>query len=177
MHGTFEELVAPLMDELRRSARRKVRTEVHGEDLLQDALVKGYRLFHTYNQGTNFRAWMHRILRTTWIDNWRRTESRVKEVYDENMPDYDVSEISAENSLMDTIIDQRLLSAMADLPEGMRDVLISIALDDLSYAETAERLNIPIGTVMSRYNRARKKVAAALAISGDPRFVYATVDN
>lgn len=177
MQGTFEELVEPLMDELRRSARRKVRTDVHGEDLLQDALVKGYRLFHTYKQGTNFRAWMHRILRTTWIDNWRRTQSRVKELYDEQPADYAIAEISAEDSLLDTVIDKRLLTAIADLPEGMRDVLLAITLDDLSYAETAERLNIPIGTVMSRYNRARKKVAAALASSGDPRTVYATVDN
>lgn len=163
-YGTFDELIAGLYRELRRAARRKTLQAADAEDLLQAAILKGYQGFRNFQQGTNFRAWMYTILSTTAIDNARRKSSRVQEAEltaarVRNGP----SDSSAEDAFFAEDTDPLIHEALRSLPAGQRDVLWAIAIDGCSYQQVADRYDIPMGTVMSRYHRARTKAAKYLS--------------
>jgi RNA polymerase sigma-70 factor (ECF subfamily) len=160
----FEELAMPLLGPLFNLARWLVHNQNDAEDLVQETYLKALRHFNSFQPGTNFRAWMYRILRNTFLT------SRASVQAGGNVPldsEEDGSELAIEHETPETILVQRynaqlLQSAIEDLPVRYKMVLLLCDVEEMSYREIAGILSIPIGTVMSRLARARKMVRGSL---------------
>src|ERR1700720_2287879 len=155
---TFEDLAMPLFDQLYNFARWLTQDTVEAEDLVQEAYTKALRGFSSFQLGTNFRAWMYRILRNTFLTS--RTGLKVTMTVPLE-PEEDGPELAVECATPETILFERsnrelLQSAIDDLPGYFREILLLCEVEEMSYQEIAETLSIPVGTVMSRLSRARK---------------------
>ncbi|UXA16088.1 sigma-70 family RNA polymerase sigma factor [Mycobacterium sp. SMC-4] len=168
----FTREVEPLIGVLARAARRLTRCEADAEDLLQDTLLRAYTGFHTFEEGTNLRAWLFRILHNHWISSYRAKQSRVVEVLADSVDEFDLaasasrlpgSGRSAESELLESLPCGDIKAAMSALPEGFAEVLYYADAEGYTYAETAAILGIPVGTVMSRTFRGRKRLRITLA--------------
>jgi len=168
---TFEELAMPLLDSLYKFARWLVYSQNDAEDLVQETYLKALRHFTSFQPGTNFRAWMYRILRNTFLTS--RTGFRVASHISFDSPDGE-RELSIDNETPETILLgnldlQRVQNAIEKLPVHYREVLLLCDVEEMSYREIAGILSIPIGTVMSRLARARKLVRQSLMASREYR--------
>jgi RNA polymerase sigma-70 factor (ECF subfamily) len=155
---SFEELAMPLFDQLYNFARWLTRNTEEAEDLVQETYVKGLKGFSSFQLGTNFRAWMYRILRNTFLTSRTGLSVTMSVPLD---PEQDASELAVENDTPETILlkrsnSQLVLSAVDHLPVHYREVLLLCEVEEMSYLEIAETLSIPVGTVMSRLSRARR---------------------
>lgn len=155
--SSFEQLAMPLFDHLYNFAHWLTRNRDEAEDLVQETYAKAIKGFASFAPGTNFRAWMFRILRNTFLNS--RTGSKAAMVPIES-PDDDPS-LPAETETPETILIDRaseriLQEAMEELALPYREVLLLCEVEEMSYQEIAEALAIPIGTVMSRLSRARR---------------------
>ncbi len=167
----FEALVAPWFDGLYAAALRLTRNERNAEDLVQDTVMRAWRFFDKFEQGTNFRAWIFKILTNTFINSYRRN-TREKSLQDESERQTvearffsaDVTEQSQnpEDYLIDRAMSEDVLKAIDTLPIDFRMVVILADLQEFSYKEIAEVLNVPVGTVMSRLFRGRKALQKML---------------
>jgi RNA polymerase sigma-70 factor (ECF subfamily) len=159
------DLVA-LLPRLRRFARALAGAPDRADDLVQSACERALRARDTFQPGTRFDAWMFRILRNVWIDAGRRAGARGGEhaALDEvaEQAGWDGREV-VETRLMLA----RTRDAIAALPPESREVVVLVCVEELSYREAAEVLDIPVGTVMSRLSRARVKLAKTLGLSQD----------
>lgn len=161
----------PLLEVLARGARRLARSDADAEDLLQDTLLHAYAGFSSFQEGSNLKAWLFRILYNRWVSIHRAKQRRVTEVSADCLTDGDLGGAaargggarSAEAEVLDALPDGDVKSAMAAMPEGFREVLFYADVEGYTYAETAEILAIPMGTVMSRVSRARQRMRIALA--------------
>ena len=162
----------PLLDVLSRAARRLTRCDADAEDLLQDALLDAYAGFHTFQEGTNAKAWLFRILSNRWVSTYRRQQRRPAEVSVEEITERDLASSaarapaglrSAEAEVLEALPDSQIQAAMQDLPEAFRAAVYYADVHGYTYAETAAILNIPQGTAMSRASRARQRLRIALA--------------
>jgi RNA polymerase sigma-70 factor (TIGR02947 family) len=162
---------APLLDDLSRAARRLTRCDADAEDLLQDALLDAYAGFHTFQEGTNAKAWLFRILYNRWVSTYRRKQRRPAEVSVEEITERDLASSSArapaglrsaETEVLDALPDSQIQAAMQDLPDTFRAAVYYADVHGYTYAETAAILNIPHGTAMSRASRARQRLRIAL---------------
>jgi RNA polymerase sigma factor (sigma-70 family) len=162
----------PVLDVLARGARRLARCDADAEDLLQDALLDAYTGFHTFQEGTNVRAWLFRILYNRWISTHRSRQRRPAEVSVDEITERDLAAgaarapaglRSAETEVLDALPDGLLRAAMEDLPADFRAAVYYADIQGYTYAETAAILNIPMGTAMSRASRARRRLRIALA--------------
>jgi RNA polymerase sigma-70 factor (ECF subfamily) len=170
----FEALVSPWLDGLYAAALRLTRNERNAEDLVQDTVMRAWRFFDRFEKGTNFRAWLFKILTNTFINSYRRT-SREKSLQDESERQSveaqffsaDATEQAAnpEDHLLDRVMREDVLRAIDGLPIDFRMVVILADLQEFSYKEIAEILDIPVGTVMSRLFRGRKALQRALLAS------------
>jgi RNA polymerase sigma-70 factor (ECF subfamily) len=130
-------------------------------DLLQDTYMKAYRFFDKFEQGTNAKAWLYRIMKNTFINEYRRTHRQPEIVeFDEQLSPYHMSTnregMNDLRDMMDSqMFDDEMAGAIASLPEKFKSVIVLRDLEDLPYEEIAEVLAIPIGTVRSRLHRAR----------------------
>jgi RNA polymerase sigma-70 factor (ECF subfamily) len=162
---TFEELAMPLFDALYNYARWLAREPAEAEDLVQETFLKGLRGFGSFAPGTNFKAWMFRILRNTFLSSRSGLRAApyvaIDEEADEVLQLADDAP-SPELLLLRLSDQQRLQEAIEQLPLPFREVLLLGDVEELSYKEIAETLSIPIGTVTSRLLRARRKVREAL---------------
>ena len=156
--GTFEELAMPLFDALYRYARCLARERAEAEDLVQETYVKALRGFGSFTPGTNFRAWIFRILRNTFLTS--RTGLRETPV-DDDTP-VAVESTTPEHLLMRKFTRESLQRAIEALPAGFREVLVLTDVEEMSYKEIAETLSIPVGTVASRLIRARARLRKTL---------------
>ena len=168
---SFEELAMPLFDQLYNFAHWLTRNTEEAEDLVQETYVKGLKGFSSFQVGTNFRAWMYRILRNTFLTS--RTGLRVTMSVPLD-PEQDTSELAVENDTPETILlrhsnSQMVLSAVDHLPVHYREVLLLCEVEEMSYLEIAETLSIPVGTVMSRLSRARRTLRHHLVRSWQGR--------
>ncbi|MBU6314961.1 MAG: sigma-70 family RNA polymerase sigma factor [Acidobacteria bacterium] len=154
------------------AALRMTRNNADAEDLVQEAFLRAYRSFHTFEEGTNLRAWLFRILTNTYINIYRAKQRRpqqqelgdVEELYlYRRVADIDPMSRSAEDTLFDWFTDDEVKQALEDLPENFRIPVLLADVEEFSYKEIAEMLDIPIGTVMSRLHRGRKQMQKALA--------------
>jgi RNA polymerase sigma-70 factor, ECF subfamily len=172
----FEAEAMPYVDQLFGAAMRYTRNRADAEDLVQDAMAKAYQSFHQYRPGTNLRAWLYRVLSTTYINTYRKAQRRPKEVSADGVRDgldsagdfslFDRldggSSPSAEFEVMQQLPADAVRSALDDLPEQFRTAVYLADVEGFSYAEIAEIMETPIGTVMSRLHRGRSGLQKAL---------------
>ena len=140
-----------LIPRLRRYARALVGERAAADDLVQDTLERAWSKLHLYRRGTDLRAWLFTVMHNVHVNRLRA--ARPADPLEEEMP-----ELAQRATQGDALMVRDLERAMAALPDAQRQVLLLVALEDLSYEETARVLEIPIGTVMSRLARAREKV-------------------
>src|SRR5215469_6355578 len=166
----FEELAMPLLDSLYNFARWLAHDVTDAEDLVQDTYLKALRSFASFQPGTNFRAWMFKILKNTFLSSCSKLERRMTvmmDLEDEDEPESTVDGDTPETILLDRAHSQLVWKAIDDLPVHYRETLLLCDVEELSYREIAEILSIPIGTVMSRLARARKAVRESIASGPD----------
>lgn len=160
----FEELAIPLFDSLYNFARWIERDSDDAEDLVQETYLKALRGFASFQPGTNFRAWMFRILRNTFLSSRTKFDRRMNESLDseEHGSGLAVDTETPETILMNRSNSQLMQRAIDDLPMHYRETLLLCDVEEMSYRDIAEILSIPIGTVMSRLARARRAVRESL---------------
>jgi RNA polymerase sigma-70 factor (ECF subfamily) len=162
--GEFEELAMPLFDQLYNFAHWLTQNREEAEDLLQETYAKGLRGFSSFQLGTNFRAWMYRILRNTFLTSRTglRATSTVPLDLEQNEADLAVETQTPETILMSRSNSQLVQRAIENLPVHYQEIILLCEVEEMSYQEIAETLSIPIGTVMSRLSRARKTLRDGL---------------
>ena len=144
-----------LIPRLRRYARALVGDRATADDLVQDTLERAWSKLHLYRQGTDLRAWLFTVMHNVHVNRVRA--SRPTDPLEDEMP-----ELAQRATQGDSLVVRDLERGIAALPLAQREVLLLVALEDLSYDETARALGIPIGTVMSRLARAREKLRLLL---------------
>jgi RNA polymerase sigma-70 factor (ECF subfamily) len=161
----FEHCVQPLLDGLRGAALRLTRNPHDADDLLQETTLRAWRFWSHYEQGSNLRAWLHRILLNTFVNNYRRARRErelLQQLQQRQDADVPPEAQNAEPTLMRSSLSDELQSRLDALPHEFRAVLWAVAVEDLSYREAADTLGCPVGTVMSRLHRARRLLQNAL---------------
>ena len=157
----FEELALPLFDRLYNFAHWLTHNREEAEDLVQETYVKALRGFGSFEAGTNFKAWIFRILRNTFLNS--RTGLKAATVpldISEEDPALAVDRETPETILIERSSEHVLQTAIEELPVIYREVLLLCEVEEMSYQEMATALGIPIGTVMSQLSRARRQLQA-----------------
>src|SRR5713226_1087724 len=169
----FEEEALALADQVYRVARRLVGSREEAEDLMQETYARAFRSWRSYQSGTNLRAWLLRILTNLNIDRGRRKQ-RTPDTQPLEEGDYflynKLEESSRDANLDEERIVERLsqndvVSALSAVPHDFRDVIVLVDIGDFTYADAAQILDIPVGTVMSRLHRGRRILKRELAES------------
>ncbi len=150
------ESIVELIPRLRRYARALAGDRVAADDLVQDTLERAWSKLHLYRRGTDLRAWLFTVMHNVYVNQLRALRPTV--ALDEEMP-----ELAQPARETDTLVLRDLDAAIRRLPPDQREVLLLVALEEMSYEEAAGSLGIPIGTVMSRLARAREKLRAMLS--------------
>ena len=167
----FERDAMPLVDSLYGAALRMTRNPADAEDLVQEAYMKAFQGFRGYKPGTNLKAWMHRILTNTYINMYRKQQRQPAQYPTDEITDYQLAETashestglrSAEVEALELLPDTEISEALNQLGDDYRMVVYYADVEGLPYKEIAEIMETPIGTVMSRLHRGRKKLREAL---------------
>ena len=170
------------------AALRMTRNRADAEDLVQDAYLRAYRSFHTFQEGTNLRAWLYRILTNAYINKYRAKQRRPQESELGEIEDLYLyrrlgsmetaaASMSAEERFLDLFTDDEVKQALEDLPDSFRLPVLLADVEGFAYKEIAEMLDIPIGTVMSRLHRGRKAMQRALYDYAEARGLTTTFDE
>ncbi len=168
----FEQQALPQADALFNFAVRMTRSRRDAEDLVQDTFLRAFRFFHRFEPGSNMRAWLFRILKNNYINQYRKLRrtpdqvewSQVEAFYERIAADDQVRRHrNPEEKLLESLIDERIESAIRELPAAYRAVVLLNFVEEMSYREIAAVLEVPMGTVMSRLHRGRKMLQQALA--------------
>src|SRR5436309_9826157 len=173
----FEEEALELSDQVYRVARRLVSSREEAEDLMQDTYARAFRSWRQYQPGTNLRAWLLRILTNLNIDRGRR-QQRTPDMQPLEEGDYFLyNKLEAtgdggtdEDRVVERLSQNDVVTALSEVPHDFRDVVVLVDIGDFTYADAAQILDIPIGTVMSRLHRGRrilKQSMAESAVGGD----------
>jgi len=158
----FNDEIIPHLDALYNFALRLTSDPNDAEDLVQDTIVKAYRFFSSYEKGTNAKAWLFRILKNSYINNYRKKSKQPQQVdYDEVSSFYesirdertDTSDL--ESIMYRELIDDDISNALQSLPEDFRTVVLLCDVEGFTYEEIANMLDVPIGTIRSRLHRGR----------------------
>ncbi len=171
--ATFTDQAMDLMPSLYSAALRMTRNPSDAEDLVQETYLKAYRGFGSFEEGTNLKAWLYRILTNTFINRYRAAKRRPDETDLDDVEDFYLyrrlggleearAGRSAEDELMDLFSEAEVKAAVDALPEQFRMAVLLADVEGFSYKEIAGILDIPIGTVMSRLHRGRKNLQKAL---------------
>jgi len=170
--ATFAEEAMPLMDQLYSAALRMTRNPADAEDLVQETYLKAYRGYERFQEGTNLKAWMYRILTNSYINRYRAKQRRPDETDISDVEDMylyrrlggEQSDVgtSAEEAFLNSVTDSTVKAAIEALPENFRMAVLLADVEGFAYKEIAEILDIPIGTVMSRIHRGRKALEKQL---------------
>ncbi|MGZ4289935.1 MAG: sigma-70 family RNA polymerase sigma factor [Gaiellaceae bacterium] len=169
----FEEEALELSDQVYRVARRLVGSREEAEDLVQQTYERAFRSWRQYTPGTNLRAWLLRILTNLNIDRGRRQQRTPQMTsLDNEAGDYFLynkleSQVPDENPDEDRVLERlsqdSIVDALAEVPHDFRDVIVLVDIGEFSYADAAQILDIPMGTVMSRLHRGRRILKKTLA--------------
>jgi len=167
----FEEEALDLSDQVFRVARHLVGSREEAEDLMQETYARAFRSWRSYTPGTNLRAWLLRILTNLNIDRGRRQQRTPQMTSIDEHGDYYLydklvegeGETPNEERVIAKLSQGSIVDALAHVPHDFRDVLVLVDIGEFSYAEAAQILDIPIGTVMSRLHRARRILKGELA--------------
>ena len=168
----FEQVALQYMDNLYTSAMHYTKNSEEAEDLVQETYLRAYRFFDKFEQGTNFKAWISRILTNTFINSYRkkiRTPQQVQldkvDFFIEdavNLSENDGTQNAYEDETFDKLFDDDINKALDKLNENFRQIIVLADVEGLSYKEIAQKAGIPLGTVMSRLFRARKMLQKSL---------------
>ena len=165
----FEEEALALADQVYRVARGLSRSKEEAEDLMQEAYARAFRSWRSYTPGTNLRAWLLRILTNLNIDRGRRAQRTPDEQPLEEGDYFLYNRIEAatgetdEERVLERLSQDHVAEALSAVPHDFRDVVVLVDIGDFSYADAAQILDIPIGTVMSRLHRGRRILKKKLA--------------
>lgn len=176
LHEAFARDAIPHMDALYNFALRMTRNPDDASDLVQETYLKAYRFFHKFEQGTNCKAWLFKILKNTYINTYRKNASTPQTVeYDEIEDFYELirSDRSDSNNpqekLFDNLLDDDIVRALESLPEDFRTVVLLCDIEGFTYEEIAEFADCPVGTVRSRLHRGRKLLHEKLSLVAGKR--------
>lgn len=167
----FEDEALALADQVYRVARRLVGTREEAEDLVQETYARAFRSWRSYTPGTNMRAWLLRILTNLNVDRGRRSQ-RAPQTQSLEETDYYLAnklastvgeEALEEEAVVERLSQDAVVSALSELPPQFRDVVVLVDIGEFTYADAAQILDVPIGTVMSRLHRGRRLLKAKLA--------------
>ena len=166
----FEEEALDLADQVYRVARHMVNSREEAEDLVQEAYARAFRSWKQFTPGTNLRAWLLRILTNINIDRGRKLQ-RTPDMQSLEAADYYLfekledagGEITPEERVDERLSQDSIVDALSAVPHDFRDVIVLVDIGDFSYAEAAQILDIPVGTVMSRLHRGRRILKTQLA--------------
>jgi RNA polymerase sigma-70 factor (ECF subfamily) len=165
--GSFEELAMPLFARLYNFAHWLTQNQVEAEDLVQETCLKALNGFASFQQGTNFRAWIYRILRNTFLTSRSGLKSTTISLDDEEGGSMEpVASGTPESILLASVEQQTIQGALEGLSVQFREIILLCDMEEMSYQEIATTLAIPIGTVMSRLSRARRAMRASLCDAG-----------
>jgi RNA polymerase sigma-70 factor (ECF subfamily) len=167
----FELDALQYMNQLYAAAMRYTKNPEDAQDLVQDTYIKAYNSFHQFEPGTNLKAWLYRVLTTTFINNYRKDQRRPQTSGSE-LEDWQLAEASSHTSdqgkstedvVLENLPDSDIKNALAQIPEEFRMVVYLADVEGFSYKEIAEIVGVPTGTVMSRLHRGRKQLREKLA--------------
>lgn len=168
----FEADAMAYVDQLYGAAMRMTRNPADAEDLVQETYTKAFAAFRSFEQGTNLRAWLFRILRNTYINAYRKAKREPVSTSADELSDPQLLEVdarsaggarSAETEALELLGDTEIIEAMQALPEDFRTAVYLADVEGFSYKEIAEIMETPVGTVMSRVHRGRKSLRSLLA--------------
>jgi RNA polymerase sigma-70 factor (ECF subfamily) len=170
----FEEEALELADQVYRVARRLVSTKEEAEDLVQETYARAFRSWRSYTPGTNLRAWIFRILTNLNIDRGRRKQ-RTPDMQPMEEGDYYLynrleasgGENEDEARVVERLSQDSIVDALSAVPHNYRDAVVLVDIGDFSYADAAQILDVPIGTVMSRLHRGRRILKQELATEAE----------
>jgi RNA polymerase sigma-70 factor (ECF subfamily) len=169
----FERDAMQYAPQLYAAALRMTRNAADAEDVVQETFLKAYRAYHTFQEGTNLKAWLYRILTNTYINRYRKKARRPSETDFGEVEDLylykrlgsgeaGAAARSAEDEVLEGFVEADVKAAVEELPEHFRMPVLLADVEGFSYKEIAEILDVPIGTVMSRLHRGRKALEKAL---------------
>jgi RNA polymerase sigma-70 factor (ECF subfamily) len=172
--AAFADLTMEHMPALYTAALRMTRNPADAEDLVQETFLKAYRAFDHFEQGTNLKAWLYKILTNTFINSYRAAKRRPEKADVEDVEDLYLyhrldglqtagTGRSAEDELFDRLTDDDVKAAIESLPEVFRIAVLLADVEGFSYKEIADITEVPIGTVMSRIHRGRRALQKALS--------------
>jgi RNA polymerase sigma-70 factor (ECF subfamily) len=167
----FEEEALGFADQVYRVARRLVGSREEAEDLVQETYARAFRSWQSFTPGTNMRAWLLRILTNLNLDRGRRIQ-RTPDLQPLEESDYYLAnklasaggeEILEQDQVVARLSQNSVVDALSDIPPQFRDVVVLVDIGDFSYADAAQILDVPIGTVMSRLHRGRRALKQRMA--------------
>jgi RNA polymerase sigma-70 factor, ECF subfamily len=168
----FRDEALPLLDSLYGSALRMTRNPADAEDLIQETMLRAYRSFDRFEQGTNIKAWLFRIMTNAFINTYRKRQREPIKVPQEDVEDFDLYQelknhdpqfsVTPETIVLDSLFEADILTAIEELPEQFRLAVVLSDIEGFTYAEMAEIMDVPMGTVMSRLHRGRKALQKRL---------------
>jgi RNA polymerase sigma-70 factor (ECF subfamily) len=176
----FDSGQLPYRDQLFKTALRMTRSVEETEDLLQETYLKAYRYYDRFEDGTNLKAWLFRIMKNTFINSYRKRKNQPQQVeFDELREsvengmheDLQAAEIDPEASYLEHEVDGEVRKALLALPHDYKMAVLMVDLQGFTYQEVADALAVPVGTIMSRLYRGRKKMERALLHYGS-RYNY-----